>query len=139
MGTTTLTDQTVCQTCQRPGCIGLSCNLDLALAKAKAGAALTLPHRKLVALELARRAVLADTDVPTCGDEWQLLRTVADSRSVVSAFLELVQAYADWHACTDDVDGWRNEVPRPMSSDAAFEYVQTQLDDALNSLLGIAS
>lgn len=136
--TTTTTRQDLCRTCQTIGCIGMSCteNIALAWAKASAGIPLVNSQRRIVAVELARRASQAESDIPTTGEEWRILRAVANCPAQVSAFLELVQAYTDWQACQDNVESWRHEVPRPMSSDAAFDYVNGQLDDAVTALLG---
>lgn len=108
---------------------------DLAVAKCRIGVPLTVNHRRLVAIELAKRAHAAGSDRPTCGDEWRMLRDVAAGMDVEARFAVLVAAFTDWYEVDTDVDAWRHQTEPAMSRDEACEYVTARLLDALSDLI----
>lgn len=108
-------------------------NLDLAIAKARIGAPLTVAHRRLLALHLAQRV----HDYGDCltGSERRMLADIATGPNVADRFELLVAAYADWRQVEDNVDDWRHQTDPAMSRDEASEYVNDHLADALAELI----
>lgn len=109
-------------------------DLDLAIAKARIGAPLTVAHRRILALHLAKRVHDHGDDCLT-GTERRMLTDLATGPNLTDRFAAVVAAYADWRQVEDNIDDWRHQTEPVMSRDAASEYVTDHLADALAELV----